>query len=286
MIPLIINKKETNYLIDKQGNIYNKKTNKYLKGSIKSGYKSVKLTIDGVKKDYLVHRLVAITFIPIDDMDNMQVNHKDGNRENNCLNNLEWVTSSQNILHSWKNSNRQKRKVQKSNNINILDNPNWKQYLDTNYYISNTGECVNIKTNKILNPSQTANGYLKYSLYINKRSVNILIHVLVYKLFHPEEVFHDNEQINHIDGNKKNNCIDNLEKITNSNNMLHSCYHLKQNIVQVGQYTLDNECLNIYPSISEAGRKTGYNIGGISQAINGKIKTYKGFVWKRIRLND
>ena len=55
----------------------------------------------GRGKKYLVHRLVLITFNPIENMEKMQVNHKDGNPTNNNLNNLEWVTPSENIKHSY-----------------------------------------------------------------------------------------------------------------------------------------------------------------------------------------
>jgi hypothetical protein len=46
-----------------------------------------------------VHRLVAETFIPCNDF-KLEVNHIDGNKENNCMDNLEWVTSSQNTQHA------------------------------------------------------------------------------------------------------------------------------------------------------------------------------------------
>jgi hypothetical protein len=101
MEPLIINNIKTNYLIDENGNIYNKKTKKFLNGSIKkNGYKSVKLTIDGIKKDYLVHRLVALTYL--ENPDNFpQVNHKDRNKLNNNITNLEWINASDNISHTF-----------------------------------------------------------------------------------------------------------------------------------------------------------------------------------------
>ena len=64
------------------------------------GYNRVCLTRrDGGKQSYLVHRLVAQTFIP-NPMGLPQVNHKDGNKDNNCVSNLEWVTGKQNVQHS------------------------------------------------------------------------------------------------------------------------------------------------------------------------------------------
>lgn len=61
-------------------------------------YQQVKFSIDGKKSQKLVHRLVAMTFIP--NPDNLpQVNHKDGNGANNAVNNLEWCTASDNCLH-------------------------------------------------------------------------------------------------------------------------------------------------------------------------------------------
>lgn len=68
---------------------------------ISSGYYRVGLSNNKVHKGYLVHRLMAIAFIP--NPDNLeQVNHKDGNKLNNSLDNLEWVTRSENAIHSFK----------------------------------------------------------------------------------------------------------------------------------------------------------------------------------------
>lgn len=110
--PIIINDIVTNYLIDENGQIFNTKTNKYLKGSIKNtGYKMALLSIDGKKKDYAIHRLVAEAFIP-NPNNKPVVNHKDGNKLNNCVSNLEWTTYSENRTHAVKtglSSNRGKQ---------------------------------------------------------------------------------------------------------------------------------------------------------------------------------
>lgn len=68
----------------------------------KKGYKKVYLTKDGKKKNYLVHRLVLETFNPVENMDALQVNHKDGNKQNNCLSNLEWCDNYSNYSHALK----------------------------------------------------------------------------------------------------------------------------------------------------------------------------------------
>lgn len=63
------------------------------------GYKTVSLCVDNKSCSKLVHRLVALAFI--DNPDNLpQVNHIDGNKENNCVSNLEWVSDDNNKEHS------------------------------------------------------------------------------------------------------------------------------------------------------------------------------------------
>ena len=79
---LIIDNIETNYDIYENGDIYSHKTNTVLKGSIfNTGYRMVRLTINGKKKAYAVHRLVAETYI-LNPNNLPIVNHIDGNKLN------------------------------------------------------------------------------------------------------------------------------------------------------------------------------------------------------------
>lgn len=64
-----------------------------------SGYTYVTVCNDWIKKNFIVHRLVAKSFIE-NHWNKPQVNHIDGNKENNRVENLEWVTASENQLHS------------------------------------------------------------------------------------------------------------------------------------------------------------------------------------------
>lgn len=63
------------------------------------GYVTVKLTYEKKTKGYKVHRLVAIAFIP-NPLNKPEVNHKDGNKRNNTVDNLEWVTRLENVQHA------------------------------------------------------------------------------------------------------------------------------------------------------------------------------------------
>lgn len=93
-----------NYLISDNGEVFNiKNINKPLKTRInKSGYKYLNLSKNGIVTTKLIHRLVAETFIE-NHKENI-VNHKDGNKLNNCIDNLEFCTSAYNMQHASKNN--------------------------------------------------------------------------------------------------------------------------------------------------------------------------------------
>lgn len=95
----------------------------------KKGYLSVDLRINGKRKIMLVHRLVAETFIP-NIYNKPQINHIDGDKTNNNVNNLEWCTNGENQLHAFKNG------LQKGN----FKHPNSKLTLEQVLYIKNN--CV------------------------------------------------------------------------------------------------------------------------------------------------
>lgn len=112
---IIVNNKETNYSISDNGEVKNNKTNKILKQQIQNGYCHCTLSIDKKGKRFRIHRLVAEAFIP--NLDNKEyVNHIDGDRQNNCVNNLEWATPAENTQHAFSSgltgSNRKKAVVQ------------------------------------------------------------------------------------------------------------------------------------------------------------------------------
>ena len=92
-----------NYEISTEGRIFNNKHDRFLESrKNKIGYYTIQISIDGELKSLYVHRLVAQYFI--DNPNNKkQVNHKDMDKSNNNIENLEWVSAKQNQIHARKN---------------------------------------------------------------------------------------------------------------------------------------------------------------------------------------
>jgi hypothetical protein len=99
-----------NYIVFKEGTIYNTMRKAYLKPIVnKSGYAYVTLCKNKVKQNMYVQRIVATAYCENSDPETKtQVNHKNKNRSDNRVDNLEWVSPSENSLHA-------------KNNINYLD---------------------------------------------------------------------------------------------------------------------------------------------------------------------
>lgn len=81
---------------------------KFCKGCImathqtNSGYLAVNLCKGNRYKTFCIHRLVADAFIPVESNEDVQVNHKDENKHNNCADNLEWCSASYNNMYGTK----------------------------------------------------------------------------------------------------------------------------------------------------------------------------------------
>lgn len=93
----------SNYIIYSDGRIYSKRNKKFLTMKIShDGYGRTQLYKDKKYKNYNFHRVVAEVFIPNPD-NKPFVNHINGNKLDNRVENLEWCTQSENIKHAWKN---------------------------------------------------------------------------------------------------------------------------------------------------------------------------------------
>ena len=98
-------------VINENGEMFNLETNeKHPTNKDKKGYIKTSIVVDGKSKTIAVHRVVALLFVARPDrhkeieFDFLQVNHKDGKKENNHFSNLEWVTNSENMEHAIENA--------------------------------------------------------------------------------------------------------------------------------------------------------------------------------------
>lgn len=150
-----------------------------------------------------------------------------------------------------------------------------------------------IRKGKILSPRKNSDGYEKVSLTKDNVSKQYFVHRLVAICF--IDNVNGYEEVNHIDGNKTNNNITNLEWCTHLENMQHcyvnnlrkkstTHYGLKYgnspNAKKVYQYDLNMNFITSGSSISEAAEFIGVDSSNISRCCSGETKTCKGFIWR------
>lgn len=124
-------------------------------------------------------------------------------------------------------------------------------------------------------------GYTHVGLCDGNKRKTFLVHRLVTEAFIANP---DNKpQVNHKDEVKTNNCVDNLEWMTNKENANYGTRTERQAKTQsksVAQYSKDGKLIKIWTSIKEAGLQLGLYRSNISLAAQGVYKTSGGFVWK------
>ena len=161
---------------------------------------------------------------------------------------------------------------------------NWKTIKEaTNYEISSQGEVRNRITKNILKGRLTKGGYLQVSLKIDDtgKFTNKYIHRLVAQSFinNPEE----KKEVNHIDGDKTNNNVKNLEWVTPSENQKHK-YSIgikKTSNRHIGMFNKEDVLIKDFNSILEAvsyfNKTSRVNI---DNALQGRQHTAYGYIWK------
>jgi len=337
----------SNYEISSFGNLRNKITGYILKPCIKSGYLCSNLTNDDKKsKTMKIHRLVGLSFIPNPE-NKYTINHKDHNKLNNNLNNLEWSTATEQNKHKrkpkkevqelissravWRINKDTNEKLEyyktirtaaqwifdnnltsvkefnNGNNIktkisavaqgrrpttfgykweycneceNKYNNEEWKHIPSDiikgteGYKISNYGRVKNHK-GRITEGSNHESGYLWACIYPN----SYLLHRLVAKVFIPNP--ENKEQVNHIDGNKQNASVNNLEWCSNIENQIHKINSgLSNTTKKIIQYDLQMNKINHFNSQVDASKELNICCTSISKCCLKKQKTAGGFIFK------
>lgn len=154
----------------------------------------------------------------------------------------------------------------------------YKLISNTKFYVINSlGNIINLKTGKKLNPYISRSGYFRIRLQVGlKAHKNYTIHRIIASLFIDNPL--NKPQVNHIDGNRLNNNIDNLEWVTGSENMLHSTRILSKRIgsqiewSKLSELDVQNICMDSLKEYSLKKLANKYNVSksNISSILNGK----------------
>ena len=336
-----------NYSISNLGNIKNNKTNKNLKIQKSSGYSTIGLSQNNKRNVFLIHRLVAQTFI-LNPENKLTVNHKNHDTHDNRVENLEWNTQKEQNNYNYKTEtkkrttcrarsvicyDKQDQKITKdfrtiseasewlyeqgnskciesclagirqslNNNwlchgyywkytdleYQELDNEIWKEIPEeitlgkNNYWISNKGRFKNNK-GKIMN-LKISGHYITVSFRNGDKNKVYQLHRIIAKLFvlNPE----NKPFVNHIDGNKENNCSENLEWVTKSENTKHAHENglIKKTSRKVNQYDKEGNFIAQFESLINAAIKLKIDrssIGHVCAKDRSGSNSCGGFVFK------
>lgn len=166
----------------------------------------------------------------------------------------------------------------------------WRTYAEfPRYSVSDAGVVKNSETGRVLKPQIEKNGYLRVLLYPEKKHRSV--HRMVALTFIPNA--NNKPHINHIDGNKQNNAVSNLEWCTQQENCRHaidvlgrhtSIETMRKNAERNREFhkkkVLCVETQKVYESIATAERELGLCHSSINNAVRGRSKTAGGFHWR------
>ena len=209
-----------NYGCSKDGYVINKKTLIPRKGRLrKDGYLDIsvrdKLFYTRNQAHRMIWEAVNQKIIP----QGYQIHHRDSDKENNLIDNLELVTRKENM--SYHGQLIRGKKISKKQNVEMKCEVFYYHHIYTNFGANKYGQIYNKKTKRVSTGNLKSSGYLATKLsQINLPGKSFYVHRFVYDCFYGD--IPDGMQINHIDSNRQNNCIKNLELMTRSENMKHA----------------------------------------------------------------
>ena len=147
------------------------------------------------------------------------------------------------------------------------------------YQVSNLGRVKSLKFDKerVLKQFPNKHGYLLVSLCKTGKQKSFAVHRLVALQFIPK--VENKPEVNHVDEDKTNNMVSNLEWCTRKENVNHGTRTEKYS-KKVKAIDITNGEYNYYPSIRECGRQLGIDGGSVSKYLNGKVRHVGGYVFE------
>lgn len=161
------------------------------------------------------------------------------------------------------------------------DKEEWRQVVEhQNYEVNQFGEVRHKQRQHILKPRSNNGGYLYVNFKVNGKNTNFAVHRIVANAFIPNP--NGYTEVNHKDYDKTNNCVENLEWVSSSQNKSHA-FLKKENKDSrgkaVNQFDRNGNFLATYASVSEAAEKIGCSVAAISNCCLGRSKTSQGYRW-------
>ena len=265
------------YSVSNQGKIKNNRTQRILKPALRNGYDAITLCKNNTKKTYHIHSIVANQFLTMPSNEiKYVINHKNEIKTDNRLENLEYITQSENIRHSYKSS----RSI--TINTKSYDLTQFREIsINPDYMISHNGDLYSKKSQRLQTPSRIPAGYYRIAI---KNTEGVLksysIHVLVAMTYLQYVPSTSDIVINHIDGNKGNNHVDNLEIITQKENMRHSVILNDANIFRRAVFYHDEEGIrHEFPSAKVACISTGIDNSTILKSCKSDVRLAGTYRW-------
>lgn len=266
------------YYVSNYGKIFNKNKSKLEGHKNLQGYIFVRLKYNEKNQLFRVHRLVCEVFNGKAPENKNIVDHINRIRDDNKAENLRWVTHEENMNNKTEpNLNKNKEIINKYLSLNkkdeifkIIINSNYGNF--ENYSVSNYGRIENNKTNKILKPNITDEGYMNISLINKENRQNIPIHRLVCEYFN-KKTNDNNNVVNHINEIKHDNYYKNLEWTSIKKNNQHS-----KNI-SINMLDDDKNIIKSFSSYTKAFKYLKLKHSGCIKTQMDKGKKAYGYFW-------
>lgn len=273
------------YECSTEGRIRNKITNLLLKPSVCcNGY-----AVSSIRgKNIKFHRVIAQTFLP--NFENKPtVEHKDDHKLNNRLYNLKWASYKEQQQYIKEKHSRVTQLGIRigTGDLDSLKGECWKVINDyPEYEISNMGRIkypirkgIIPVTKRITYGGRSGDGYNSFSVKNSNNDIKrIAIHRFVASEFIPNP--NNYEIVNHKDGNKNNNHIENLEWCSRSENIQHAYDNdLISGKRKIYQLDINNNILKKWSTIQEATITLNLSRTAINAVLSGRNKTSSGYYW-------